>query len=174
MTKFKLILLILWVSSQYINAQNNNKEKENPKFSEKIFFGGNIGLQFGTYTYVEVAPLMGFHVTPSLDIAAGIMYTYSKNSITQFSSQMYGTNVYSQLTLIKPFVVHAQAELLNANYIALNGEISRDWFEAFLVGGGIKQQIGEKSYSFFLILWNLSDSFSSPYQNPVIKAGIIF
>lgn len=170
--KYTLLILNLFIS--IISMGQQNKTEENLSWKEKFFWGGNLGLQFGTYTYVEAAPLAGFHLKPNLDWAAGFTYIYSKNSITNYSNQLYGANTYLQFTLIQPVVIHAQAEIINSDYFDLNGNAYRDWFEAFLIGGGIKQQIGTNSYSFLLVLWNMNNSYYSPYQNPVIKVGLIF
>lgn len=169
----KLIYVFILISLNSAYAQKNISAEDIP-LKEKFFLGGNMGLQFGTYTYIEVAPLAGIHLKPNLDWAAGLMYTYLNNSITDYSSQMYGFNTYFQYTVFQPIVFHTQAEIINSDFFDTQGYIRRDWFDAVLVGGGLKQKIGVNSYSFLLILWNLNTSYNSPYQNPVIKVGVIF
>jgi hypothetical protein len=173
-TKVLLFLFILLLT-QSMKAQDYSTDRNDSlKLKDRIFFGGNLGLQFGGFTYIEIAPIMGLHLTEKIDIGSGILYTYSKNNVDLYTNQLYGANIYGQATIFKPVIAHAQFEILQDNFRAATGEISSQWFQAVLVGGGIKQPIGERGYSYLLVLWNLNNSYDSPYSNPIIKVGIIF
>jgi len=172
MKKYYIAILFFAMSFSILNAQINNADTLS--FKQRLFFGGNLSLQLGSYTYVEVSPLAGIHITPFLDLGTGATYTYARDSYSGFTNQIYGANVFTQLQLFKPIVAHVQAELINSGVYNLAGDFSREWFQSLLIGGGLKQQVGKKSYSFLLLLWNLNQQYNSPYQNPVIKVGFIF
>ena len=44
-------------------------------------------------------------------------------------------------------------------------------FNSFLVGGGYRQQIGGNAAMNLMVLWNLNDTYDSPYTNPIIRIG---
>ena len=44
-------------------------------------------------------------------------------------------------------------------------------FNSFLVGGGFTQRIGLNNAVTFMVLWNLNESYSSPYSNPLFRIG---
>ena len=172
MRKYYTIILFLALSVSVLHAQQNYADTLS--FKQRLFFGGNVSLQLGNYTYVELTPLAGLHVTSFLDVGTGATYTYSHDSYSGFTNQIYGASVFTQLQLFNPIVAHVQGEIINSGVYNLAGDFNREWFQSLLVGGGLKQQVGKRSYSFLLILWNLNQQYNSPYQNPVIKVGFIF
>ncbi len=175
MRKRYLILISIFFILQIPLSVGAQEQSPPPKpLKDRLFVGGNLGLQFGSYTYVEVAPLTGIHLTNFFDVGIGGIYTYSKNSLTNFTNQIYGANAFAQLLVIKPVMLHVQIETVNSGIYNLSGDISRQWFQSVLVGGGIRQPISERSYSFILILWDLNEGYNTPYQNPVIKVGFVF
>ncbi len=44
-------------------------------------------------------------------------------------------------------------------------------FNSFFVGGGYRQTLGGRFYVDIMILFNLNDTYNSPYANPVIRLG---
>lgn len=42
---------------------------------------------------------------------------------------------------------------------------------SLFVGGGYKQPVGGKAYIDLMILYNLNDSYNSPYSNPLFRIG---
>jgi hypothetical protein len=45
-------------------------------------------------------------------------------------------------------------------------------FNSFFVGGGYRQPIGNRVAMDLLILFNVNDTYNSPYSNPVIRIGV--
>jgi len=43
---------------------------------------------------------------------------------------------------------------------------------SFFVGGGYSQPISNRAFLDFMILFNLNDSYNSPYTNPIIRLGV--
>ena len=75
--KGTLVLLLILFSS---NIFAQSKVKEPKKFSDKIFFGGTIGMVFGNVTRVDVLPQVGMWVLPQWAIGFGGRYSYRKES----------------------------------------------------------------------------------------------
>ena len=71
-----LIVLLLVLSCSLLKAQ----WEEKPPLRERLFFGGNFGLQFGTVTNIEISPLAGIYLTPRLAVGPGIRYEYFKSN----------------------------------------------------------------------------------------------
>jgi hypothetical protein len=42
------------------------------------------------------------------------------------------------------------------------------------VGGGVYQPIGRRSGFLIMVLWNLNETASSPYSNPIFRIGFNF
>jgi hypothetical protein len=185
---FTLIFCLLSVS-QHNEAQQDNK-KPSPK--ERIFFGGNLGLVFGTVTHIEVSPMVGYYLTPRLSAGVGVIYEYFRNRYyLPNGTNIYGGNVFASYMIIRNinefipigsnFGIYARVE-----QEALS--LERKYFDPFslqtgdryllhstLVGGGLRVPAGKRSAMTLSVLYNLNESSGSRYiNNPIIRVGFEF
>jgi hypothetical protein len=169
----------------------NQKEKEKLNFSERLVFGGDIGLSFGTITYIKLAPVIGYRITSRLTAGLGPIYIYENYKAYKLETSTYGGKAILSFTVFKgssgeyafnigDIVLHAENELINVESIYLNTQTQmfyfgdRLWIDNLLLGGGISQPIsGRFSFSLF-ILWDVTGNEFSPYNNPVLKFGFSF
>jgi hypothetical protein len=151
--------------------KNRKKDKDDTAFSDKLFTGGDFGLQFGTLTVVQLSPIVGYWVTQDkLAVGAGITYQYYNNHAYKFSTSIYGGNVFTRYYFGESFFAHGEYEMLNVE--AFDGFHDRVWVPGLLAGGGYRQPLGEKASFTIIALWNFTQSTYTPYNNPVIRAGI--
>jgi hypothetical protein len=175
--KILVISIILIQFNSVINAQLTREEA--PPLKERIFYGGSFGLQFGTLTDIQIAPVIGLWVLPRVAIAAGPDYRFYKY-YTQ-KTQIYGVKTYAELTVLRninsvipigtntDIIFHFEDELLSlesAYFKDLPYKSDRFYLNTVLVGGGLSQQLGKRSFFNFLILWALDDSGYGVYNNP--------
>lgn len=198
LTKLIFLIIILFISfHNELNAQNkketDNKTKEVLK-EPYFFWGGSLWLGFGTYTYVDVNLMFGTQLTERLSLGLSGKYQYYNqkgsvsNTFSTFETNVYGGSVFSQFQLIKDFrnlfkikghsgiIAHAEYEFLNTkyNYIYfndINSNKSRYWLHNILVGGGYFQQMGKKSKSYIILLWNINETADNPYIYPQLRIG---
>ena len=64
-----------------------------------MFFGGNLGLQFGTITNIQISPIVGLWVLPRVIVAAGPNFTYYQDPYDK--TMIYGGKFYSEFYLIR-------------------------------------------------------------------------
>jgi hypothetical protein len=158
--------------------------KEAKAIQNRIFFGGGLGLQFGSVTYIEVSPIVGYRVTEKLSAGAGLRYIYSKYNDDYFSNlsrgyetSIYGWSVFGRYFIIPNLFAHAEFEMLNLEVptgISSTGEykLDRDWISSTFVGGGYAQPLGGRSAILLSVLWNLTEETYTPYSNPLFRVGI--
>jgi hypothetical protein len=96
--KITILTVCLFFGSLSIISGQNQREQI-PPLRERMFFGGSLGLQFGTYTNIHVNPLVGLWVRPRIAIAAGPNFTYYKDPY--YETTMYGGNAYAQFVPVK-------------------------------------------------------------------------
>jgi hypothetical protein len=196
-----LTILFLSVSNLSLKAQSNKEdqfpydqksEKDTPAFKERLFFGGNLGLMFGTITDIQVSPVVGYWLLPRLAIAAGPTYRFYKSTdYYNLSSKtsIYGGKAYAQIVVVQDIssfipmgshtgiFLHIEDELLSlkANFwkAPLNPQ-GRFYVNTVLLGGGISQQIGRRSSMDFMVLWPLNESDYNIYNKPEIRVSFIF
>jgi len=192
-----LINLLVFISFSIISGQTAKEEQlpydqkvreESPPFKERLFFGGNFGLQFGTITDIQVSPVIGFWVLPRIAIAVGPDYRYLKDRYDRTS--IYGGKGYLQFVVIQdinsiiPIGVHTGIFLhLEDELLSLKSSFwkypllytsDRFYVNTILAGGGISQQIGRRSSLNFMLLWALNDSGYDIYSKPEIRVSFSF
>jgi len=67
---YALLIITLLLSTKAL-AQYEQQNSYTPPLKERILYGGNFSLQLGTYTYIDVSPVVGIWLLPRLAVAAG-------------------------------------------------------------------------------------------------------
>lgn len=174
-----LTLFIYWnVKAQdFLTDPNASKvpEKQGFQFS-RMFFGGDLGFQFGDYTIINVSPLVGYRFTDRISLGTQIKYNYIHVSSYNIATTIYGASIFSRYNVTKAIFAHVEYEWLSleTKYFNPGIYVKQDRFSLnnILVGGGYRTSIGERSYLNLMVLWNLNDNALSPYQNPIIRMNI--
>jgi len=178
-----LIFLILYcfaINSVFAQEDFSIKDKKIKFDKERIYFGGNLGsFQFGTITHIDVAPVIGYRFTDKISAGVGFSYQYFNSAEGNYSTNIYGGRLIGNYSINKNIITHLEGEILSleTKYFDLRNQYpnsSRFLYPSVFVGGGYKQSIGEHSYTYIMILWNLLNSSDSPYENPVIRVGFNF
>ena len=158
---------------------------------DRLFFGGNFGLMFGTVTNIEISPLVGYYLTPRLAAGGGTRFEYyrDKGYYAPYQTTIYGANLFSRYTIIRNLGeglniglntgIFAQVEyealsLDRAYFEPPYTEEGRFWVHSVLVGGGFIQPIGRRSAFILTVLYNLNETARSPYSNPIVRVGFTF
>lgn len=184
---FKIVVitaLILFSAEALVSAQQTRDEK--PPLRERLFYGGSLGLQFGTITDIQVTPMIGLWLRPRVAIAAGPNYRYYKDPF--FSTSLYGGNAYVQYYPLKDLnnvipvgihlglYVHLEDELLSLESAVWDqaNPYTRFLQNTVLGGFGISQQIGQRSAMNLTFLWALNNTILGLYSNPEIRISFNF
>src|SRR5512139_2071357 len=61
-----------------------------PPASERLFWGGGIGMSFGDVDYVELSPLVGMRVTPRFDAGVSLTYRWRSDDRYDVDTSDYG------------------------------------------------------------------------------------
>ena len=148
--------------------------------NDRLWFGGGIGFGFGTVSYVEVAPIVGFSVTKKLSVGGGITYRYRDDDrfADSLSTSDYGANVFVRYKILPALFAHAEYEYLNYEFVRSDLSKDRDNFSSVLAGPGFFRPLGRRTAFFALALYNFSydsDDFRSPYDDDwVYRVGVTF
>lgn len=182
---FTAILLIPFCI-QSISAQDNDIENKG-----HFFISPDFGLLIGTITRIELAPMAGYYLTNRLSVAAGIRYEYYREKRIYYDplkTHIYGPRFQTRFTFIEninnilpiglytALFVQAENETLSldSKYFGFSSasENGRFWHNITLVGGGIRQPASKHLFFNAVFLWDIDNSFNSPYINPVIRIGL--
>jgi hypothetical protein len=176
--------LLFFVLTSIITGQKSREKP--PPLRERLFFGGNFGLQFGTITNIQISPIIGLWVLPRLAVAVGPDYRFYK--FQDIQTNIYGGKTYLQFVVIQDInsfipigvhtgiFLHLEDELLSLESSAWKdpSATGRFYINTVLSGVGISQQIGKRSSLNIMFLWALNDSGYEVYSNPEIRASFNF
>ena len=194
--KFRALLLcftlltcnILLFAQVEEDVRGKDDEKEN--FGSHLVFGGDIGLSFGTITYIKVAPVVGYRVGERLTPGLGPIYIYESYKFYDLRTSTYGGKAVLSFIVIKAredsrvlgvgdIVLHAENEVINIEPLYLDPNVGynlgeRAWIDNLLLGGGLSQHISENFGVSIFLLWDVTNNRYSPYTNPIFKFGFYF
>ena len=173
-----LLIMLLWASNSLF-AQDTLGVSRHPEpkssFAERLFYGGDLSLNFGDVTYIYLAPTIGYKITPKFGVGLGPSYSYLNDKRIKnyhYETSTYGGRAFAQYRIIEQALLYSEYELVNAEVPnALQTKLIRANIISLLAGGGYIAPIGEHSNFTIMALWNLAPSPYSYYNNPVIRAG---
>lgn len=156
-------------------AQDSTMIRKHPpkeRFIDRMFTGGNLGAQFGTITFIDVSPLLGYKITDKLAAGVGATYQYYhyKDKYYDFETNVYGGRVFGRYLFTDYLFGHVEYEYLNLE--AFDFKRRRVDVGSLLAGGGYIQRIGDHAAIVAMILYNFTESVYTPYSNPIIRVGV--
>jgi hypothetical protein len=196
--QFLLIFALVFCSIS-LNAQveeriqKPSQEKEKSSFGQRIFVGGDIGLSFGTITYIKLAPEVNYRFTQRFSAGLGPIYIYEKYKNFNFETSTYGGKVVASFTVFKgpeeggaiglgAVTLHAENEFVNVERVYIDYNTypysiytkDRIWIDNLLLGAGLIQPIAGRFKAAIYILWDVTQNDFSPYSNPIFKFGFYY
>ena len=177
--------------------------QKNFSFRDRLFFGGSFGLAIGTYTDIEVSPIVGYYITPRWSAGFGVTYEYYNNKYhfaildpktlqiigyERFETHIWGGRLFTNYVIVNNvndwiplgmtfrIFTHLEYEALSYEK-KFFGDYStgRELQHSVLAGGGLRFPTGKRSSMNLYILWNLNSSLHNFYgSGPIIRIGYNF
>jgi hypothetical protein len=156
-------------------------------FASRLYVGGNFGLGFGTFTSIDISPLVGYNFNRVFSAGIGGTYMYYQYRFGNESERasFYGARLFARAVplpeILPNIFLHGEFESINNERWVEgpigNFEFKRTWTPALPLGLGLRQQAGENSFFTIMVLWNMLDDGtqqSSIYGGPLIyRVGLI-
>jgi hypothetical protein len=178
--KHFLLLMLMFVSIYPAVAQGLPEEQQDykPKWNERLFYGGGLGLQFGNMTLVDISPMIGYKLTPRIGVGLNPTYKYYAyrnyyGTDADLKSNVFGCGVFGRVLILDNIFAHAEYEYLyfkTKETYTQTKKYSTE-YQSVLIGAGYRQAVAQNAFMYLLVLWNINETIDSPYNNPVIRAG---
>lgn len=146
---------------------------------DRVTYGGNFGAVFGSLTYVDISPFIGYRFTDEWLVGIGVSYIYYRQRYTPtqtYQTHLYGARLFTQYAVLPNVFLHGELEAMNFDYYDfLSGTNSRSWYITPLLGAGYIQPLGGRSSIRVTALYafNANNPKSPYYGNPFIfRVGI--
>lgn len=129
--------------------------------------GGNFGLQFGSYTYINISPTVGYlFLKDRLEAGAGPIFIYEHyrfSNTVSYNFFVTGMDVYAKGYIFRGLYAMAQFDLINKpSYVYYDKRVT---VPHFLIGAGYSVPMGKVGY------FNLQAMFSVINNSETIYRG---
>ena len=143
--------------------------------ASKMYYGGYIGATFGDYSSIEVAPRVGWHLSPVLSAGLGFSYEYLWADVNgqSYDASNYGPSVFA-IARVHP-KIFLQAEFEYMSYESGLNTSDRVWVPFLYLGGGFVQPISPNVSLVASVLVDVLQDENSPYDDwsPEFSIGVI-
>ncbi|GAA4313529.1 hypothetical protein [Compostibacter hankyongensis] len=153
---------------------------------DRLFVGGNLGLSFGDYTYVNISPMVGYRFNPVL--AAGVNVNAQYNTVKYYAGNnmlvekdrysLVGLGIFGRVYPIQQLFLHVQPEMNFVfgkirYYDPDSEEKYHDQVPSLLLGAGYAQPLGGNTAFTLMVLYDVLQREHSPYgNNPIFRGGV--
>ena len=172
-----LSLLILVIGSTSAQAPDSTAPPPTPpQEPSRMYYGGTLGLSFGSYFRISLEPFVGYHVAPNL--AGGVKFIYEyirqENFNTTYTTSNYGGGVFANYRFHPKIYFHSEFEYINYGYIVSATETARRWVPFLYLGGGFIQPISSTASAYVEVSVDVLQDSNSPYEawSPSVSAGV--
>lgn len=186
----QLISLIVFLSfalsgwaQQGDNPYQPDREKTTattrPPITDRLWVGGSMGAGFSNvFTFIDVSPKIGYMLTDRLSVGPGFSYQFLDQKLYNYSTHIYGPNVFARYQLFDFLFLHGEYEHLYLRYkddLTAGGPI-RVSAPGLYAGAGLSSGFGGRSMGYFMVLYNFNETIYTPSsrRNPVFQLGFQF
>lgn len=174
-------LTVLTSLSSAAQDSTVSRQKDTRGLGERIWFGGGVGLSFGTVTAIQLDPLVGYKVDKEgkLSTGLGVSYWYYRDNryVPAYDFKAYGYRVFSRYRVIEQAYLHAEFLHMNVEgnrFSSLSEIHPRIWVPHLLLGAGYVQSLGARSTFYIQVLFDVLQDPNSIYFNrgPIFSGGV--
>jgi hypothetical protein len=177
MKKSLLLLLMAAFLHTAAFAQDEGEPGKKGFDKSKLFFGGNFGLSFGDFTFINISPQVGYRFNQFLAAGAGINMQYISikerfidgSPFAKTSRGAAGLNIFGRVYPVEYIMLQAQPELNyvfgKIKYYNPSSEINAPSkiVPSFLVGAGAVIPSGRGAF-IASVFYDVIQDQNSPYS----------
>lgn len=178
--------LLLAALALTVRAQDEEGEEPKKGFDkEKLFYGGNFGLGFGsTQTSINISPQVGYRFNKYLAAGAGVNFVYASYKYEWLGYRenygVAGLNIFGRVYPIPYILLQLQPE---ANYVwgkvKYNGgaedAIDSRIVPSLLGGAGAAIPMGQRGALLVMVQYDILQRYLNPYgKKPFLTIGFNF
>ena len=183
-----LLGLMLLCTATSVRAQSDEAAGTKGFNPDRLFFGGNFGMSFGDFTFINITPQVGYQFNRYLAAGGGVSFIgtgftqrdFNGNKIYKDTYNSAGLNIFGRVYPIPFLFLQAQPEY---NYTwgrtkFYNGlpeaKLDGEFVPVLLLGAGAVIPAGRGSF-IAMLQYNVIDNDRSVYGNrPFVSFGFNF
>lgn len=148
----------------------NTAAKEPRPLKDKIYYGGNVGLSFGSVTSIALEPMIGWKWTPKL--STGFIYSFwyfndKRYKGFEYESSSHGIRIFNRYRIIPQAYAHVEyAQFWYDDLYDPDSQLGGKQSVPYLfIGGGLSQPMGGRATLFAQVLYDVIQDSRSVYRS---------
>ena len=170
----------VYTGTTHISRKDSIKRKKpvDDLWKDRVTYGSNFQLQFGTFTFIYLSPTIGYIPFKNFNVGVGFIYNYINlnygSTYGTYSQSIFGTHTYARYYVRPNFFIQGQYDRLKQPNVSSYNPEDKTWVEYMMVGGGFRQPLSSHAGLTTSIMYNLTPSFLSIYPSRlIIQFGFI-
>ncbi len=151
------------------NAAQWKPDETEPRSSirDNLFYGGYINLSFGNYSVLGIEPMVGYKWDENISTGVKLRYDYIRDSRydTTRTTSNYGGSIFGRYRITSEFYAQLEPAAYNYELYYSDGSSEREWVPYLFAGGGYRKPLGERSWLYVEIMFDLLQDEKSPYDD---------
>jgi len=171
MKKFALIIVSCTLLHVAALGQREVDERAGWSLSERLYFGGGMGLNTGVdafgnrFFYVGLNPIVGYMVNNQFSVGTGVNWQHLNYSDLEIKINQYGVSPFARYNFGQMFAYGEYMYISTPTFLNVN---NRRNFDRLLLGLGYTQPLGRRGaingMALYDVLYNEAErAFASPW-----------
>lgn len=173
------LVLVLLTSAVYAGQGEEDIPFREIPTRERVFVGGFVGLQLGTFTAINITITAhaGYRISPRWSAGIGGIYQFEHDRWEgrSISTHVYGGSLFSRLRLVSQAFVHAEYEWVSLQSRLPGvepGDAPRVTEVNPLLGLGYGFRLSDRIRLNILMMYNFNENSQMHLDNPFFRAGV--
>ncbi len=169
-----LVVVLFFATTCFAQPKPKDANAAKPKFNlkEKLYYGANVSLSFGTNSGVfDLSPNLGYKINDMFSVGPQVIYTnyIFKSGNTKYNFNIIGGGIFARALVLPNIFLQAEYDILSVPKTYVGNKVTeRVYSDEKMVGIGLKNQFGEKACYYFTIMYDIAPTQFSPYNNGVL------
>lgn len=180
--KYFILTIFVVLTTFVAVAQTNRPMKTKsvkPKvaWKDSLYYGGNLGLQItGNGSLIDVSPNIGYKFNKFASVGLQAIFTnltYRYGS-SNYKYMFYGAGTFIRLKPLPYLFLQAEYDLLSVPDNFSIAAPKRTIADVYLAGLGLRNQMGENSCYYLLLMYEFMPTPNSPYTNGPFNSPLVY
>jgi len=149
----------------------------------KLRIGGNLGLSFGSFIFINLSPAVSYLVHERVEVGAGFIFQYvnyrnyyrDNYGLPELDKNItYGANIWPRVYIWNQLFAQLEYQIVNGE-VAFESQTGfherRQTFHTVFLGAGYNAPIGNKAYLTLIAQINLTTNLLYPTRQPTFRFG---
>lgn len=175
---FFVALASLVTVSQTNRPMKTKKDKPKIAWKDSLYYGGNLGLQLtGNGSLVDISPNIGYKFNKYASVGLQGIFTnitYRYNQTYTYKYMFYGAGTFVRLKPLPYLFLQAEYDVLSVPDSYSIVASKRTIADVYLAGLGLRNQMGQNSCYYLLLMYEFMPTPNSPYTNGPFNSPLVY